>query len=242
MYAREVDSSLRRLGTDHIDLYRIHRPEADTDVEETLGALTDLRQGKHPLLRILDVSRLADRGGTVDRGASRPPAPGPSNPVFDLRASHRARRPAGRREVRDGRARLEPLCRGWLHGTGGGLRPVAGLLRRAGERQVAAQFDESRPAIQRSSTVEDLDKIAADAGVPMQHMAIAFTLAPRGDVRDHRPQDDGAARGPRVRGRRAARRGHPRCDRRRRAPGTVVDENDRGFDPWWLDARSRRRR
>src|SRR6266545_6540245 len=43
----EVDNSLRRLGTDWIDLYQIHRPEPDTDIDETLGALTDLvRAGK----------------------------------------------------------------------------------------------------------------------------------------------------------------------------------------------------
>src|SRR2546429_5667204 len=39
---REVDNSLRRLGTDWIDLYQIHRPEFDTDLDETLGALSDL--------------------------------------------------------------------------------------------------------------------------------------------------------------------------------------------------------
>src|SRR3954451_18432647 len=44
---REVENSLRRLGTDWIDLYQIHRPEEDTHFDETLGALTDLvRQGK----------------------------------------------------------------------------------------------------------------------------------------------------------------------------------------------------
>ncbi|HUN38489.1 MAG TPA: aldo/keto reductase, partial [Trebonia sp.] len=44
---REVENSLRRLGTDYIDLYQVHRPSQDTDVEETLGALTDLvRSGK----------------------------------------------------------------------------------------------------------------------------------------------------------------------------------------------------
>src|ERR1700727_3258401 len=44
---REIDNSLRRLKTDWIDLYQIHRPELDTDIDETLGALTDLvRAGK----------------------------------------------------------------------------------------------------------------------------------------------------------------------------------------------------
>ncbi|MCU1345870.1 MAG: aldo/keto reductase, partial [Acidimicrobiia bacterium] len=44
---QECENSLRRLGTDFIDLYQIHRPDPQTDVDETLGALSDLvHQGK----------------------------------------------------------------------------------------------------------------------------------------------------------------------------------------------------
>jgi aryl-alcohol dehydrogenase-like predicted oxidoreductase len=44
---RAAEDSLRRLGTDWIDLYQVHRPEGETDIDDTLGALTDLvRSGK----------------------------------------------------------------------------------------------------------------------------------------------------------------------------------------------------
>jgi aryl-alcohol dehydrogenase-like predicted oxidoreductase len=67
---REIDNSLRRLGTDWIDLYQIHRPEEDTDIDETLGALTDLvRAGKvrylgsstFPASQIVEAQWVAER-------------------------------------------------------------------------------------------------------------------------------------------------------------------------------------
>ena len=69
---REVENSLRRLGTDYIDLYQIHRPEPDTDIDETLGALTDLvRAGKVRYIGSLDVPAVADRRGAVGGRAPR---------------------------------------------------------------------------------------------------------------------------------------------------------------------------
>src|ERR671925_1844274 len=70
--AREVDNSLRRLKTDWIDLYQIHRPEPGTDIDETLGALSDLiRAGKvraigsstFPAAEIVEAQWVAERRG-----------------------------------------------------------------------------------------------------------------------------------------------------------------------------------
>ena len=67
-----MDKSLRRLGTDWIDLYQVHRYEPDTDLDETLGALTDLvRAGKvryighstFPASAIVEAQWTAERRG-----------------------------------------------------------------------------------------------------------------------------------------------------------------------------------
>jgi aryl-alcohol dehydrogenase-like predicted oxidoreductase len=246
---REVEHSLRRLGTDHIDLYQIHRPEADADVEETLGALTDLqRQGKiryfgsstYPGWQLVEAHWTADR-----RGLSRFRTEQPPYSILVRHIEHDVLPVAQRYGM--GILVWSPLCRGWLTGRyrrGAFDRSPESRAGRAEGRQVAAQFDESRPAIQRKlDLVEDLLKVAADAGMPLHHVAVAFTLA--------HPAVTSAIIGPRTMDQ--LQDLLSAADARLDAstldaidaivpPGTVVDDNDRGFEPWWFDPASRRRR
>ena len=109
----EVENSLRRLGTDWIDLYQIHRPEPDTDIDETLGALTDLvRAGKvryigsstFPPSAIVEAQWVAERRGRERFVCEQPP-------VLDPRARRRGRRAADLPALRHGRHPVEPAGR-----------------------------------------------------------------------------------------------------------------------------------
>src|ERR1700678_896052 len=79
---RAVEDSLRRLRTDYIDLYQIHRPAPDTDIEETLSVLTDLmRAGKvraigsstFPASQIVEAQWVAERRGLARFRTEQPP-------------------------------------------------------------------------------------------------------------------------------------------------------------------------
>lgn len=79
---RACEDSLRRLGTDHIDLYQVHRPDDDTAVDETLGALTDLvKAGKvryigcstHPAWQVMDALATSERRGYARYVSEQPP-------------------------------------------------------------------------------------------------------------------------------------------------------------------------
>jgi aryl-alcohol dehydrogenase-like predicted oxidoreductase len=246
----EVENSLRRLGTDHIDLYQIHRPEPETDIEETLGALTDLqRQGK---IRYFGSSTFAgwqvvEAQWTAERrGLSRFRTEQPPYSIF-VRHIEEDLLPITQ-DYGMGVLVWSPLCRGWLTGRyrrdGFDDSPEARATRTKERAEpIAMQFDLSRPENQRKlDLVEGLAKVAADAGISMTHMAIAFTLA--------HPAVTSAIIGPRTpeQLRDLLSGADVRLDEGTLdaidalvAPGTDVDRNDRGFEPWWLEPRARRR-
>jgi len=79
---KACDDSLRRLGTDYIDLYQIHRPRPEIPIEETLGALTDLvRAGKvryigcstHPAWMVMEALAVSERRGLSRYQSEQPP-------------------------------------------------------------------------------------------------------------------------------------------------------------------------
>ena len=247
---REVEDSLRRLGTDHIDLYQVHRPEPQTDIEETLGALTDLqRQGKiryfgsstFPGWQMVEAQWTAGRRGLSRFRTEQPP--------YSILVRHVEQDvlPVAERYGM-GVLMWNPLCRGWLTGryrrAGFDDSPQARASRGRdrGER-IAAQFDLSRAENQRKlDLVEELVKVAADADLSMTHMAVAFTLA--------HPAVTSAIVGPRTMDQlqdmlagTEVRLDQDTLDAIDELvpPGTVVDENDRGFVPWWLEPPARRR-
>ena len=109
----EVENSLRRLGTDWIDLYQMHRPDPATDIDETLGALTDLvQQGKVRYIGSLVVLRRRDRRGAVDGARAAAGAlPHRAAAVLAPCPRHRARRAAHRPAPRHGHPHLQPARR-----------------------------------------------------------------------------------------------------------------------------------
>jgi aryl-alcohol dehydrogenase (NADP+) len=165
-----VESSLRRLRTDHIDLYQLHRPDPRTDIEETLSALTDLvRSGKVRAIgasnslvsELVEAQWVADRRGLARFQTEQPP--------YSLltRGVERELLPATQR-FGMGTLVWGPLGQGML--TGRVRRNEENPLRRA------ALFRHLNDE-HRLDAIERLIPLAADAGMPMTHLAMAFTIA-----------------------------------------------------------------
>ena len=173
---KEVDASLRRLGTDWIDLYQIHRPEPGTDIDETLGALTDLvRAGKvryigsstFPAHEIVEAQWVAERRGRERFVCEQPPY------SLLVRGIERDVLPVCE-QYGMGVIPWSPLAGGWLSG---GYRKGRDLPQSTRATRIPARFDMSLPDNQRKFEAADaLGALADEAGISLAHMALAFVV------------------------------------------------------------------
>jgi aryl-alcohol dehydrogenase-like predicted oxidoreductase len=246
---REVENSLRRLGTDHIDLYQIHRPDPAIDVEETLGALTDLvRQGKvlylgsstFPGSLIVEAQWAAERRNLERFVCEQPPY------SILVRDVERDVFPVTQRYGM-GVIVWSPLAGGWLTGKyrRGEEPPEDSRVSRVKKfnPRVADRFDFDRPGNRRKlEIVEDLSLVADKAGSSLTHVSIAFAL--------RHPAVTSAIIGPRTMSQlddliagAELRLDADTLDAIDEivAPGAVLEDADRGWDPPWLAASARRR-
>lgn len=174
---QEVEASLRRLGTDYIDLYQVHRPSPDTDVDETLGALSDLvHQGKIRYLgsSSYSASQIVEAQWTArDRHLQRFVTEQPPYSIL-VRGIEEDILPTIARHGM-GSLTYSPLSGGWLSGRwrkGEDASPTSPARRRLADR-----FDLSLEANQRKlDVVEKLVELADDAGLTLIELAIAFVI------------------------------------------------------------------
>ncbi|GAB3938313.1 aldo/keto reductase [Micromonospora vulcania] len=175
---REVEESLRRLGTDWIDLYQVHRPDHTTDVEETLGALTDLvRAGKirafgcstFPAEEIVQASHVAERRALGRFRTEQPPY------SMLARGIEASVLPVCQR-LDMGVLVWSPLASGFLSGRYRSGRPVdLGAGRPA---LTPARFDPALPAnAAKYAAVDQLVALADEIGCTLPELAVAFTVA-----------------------------------------------------------------
>ncbi|WP_417564312.1 aldo/keto reductase [Microbacterium sp.] len=172
---REVENSLRRLRTDYIDLYQVHRPTPDTDIEETLGALSDLaHQGK---VRYIGSSSFAGsqiveaQWASRERGLERFVTEQPPYSIL-VRGIEEDILPTLQRHGM-GSLTYSPLGGGWLSGK---WRKDAAAAPTSSARPTA-RFDMSTPANQRKlDIVEDLAVLAERNGMSLIEMSIAFVI------------------------------------------------------------------
>jgi aryl-alcohol dehydrogenase-like predicted oxidoreductase len=173
---QEVEASLKRLGTDWIDLYQVHRPEPGTDIDETLGALTDLvRAGKvryigsstFPPSAIVEAQWVADRRGRERFVCEQPPY------SMLVRGIEAEVLPTCQRYGM-GVIPWSPLAGGWLSG---GYRKGQDAPASTRASRLPGRYDLSLPENQLKLDVADrLAQLAESAGISLIHLAIAFVI------------------------------------------------------------------
>jgi aryl-alcohol dehydrogenase-like predicted oxidoreductase len=172
---QEVENSLRRLKTDYIDLYQVHRPSPTTDVEETLGALTDLaHQGKIRYIgsSSYSASQIVEaQWAAHDRNLARFVTEQPPYSIL-VRGIEQDILPTTQRYGM-GTLVYSPLCGGWL--TGRWRKDAPGSPTSAA--RPSARFDMTTAANQRKlDVVEELALLAEQSGMTMIDLALAWAI------------------------------------------------------------------
>ncbi len=172
----ECEASLRRLNTDYLDLYQVHRPDPATDLDETLGALSDLvHQGKvralgsstYPAHLVVEAQWVAERRGRERFSCEQPPY------SILVRGIEADLLPVCQRYDM-GVIPWSPLAGGWLSGRWRKGRPPKS--HRA--TLVPHRYDLSLPANQaKLEAVEKLSNLAEEAGMSLIHLALGFVAA-----------------------------------------------------------------
>ncbi|MDT0609133.1 aldo/keto reductase [Streptomyces lancefieldiae] len=174
---KAVEDSLRRLDTDWIDLYQVHRPDHTTDIEETLSVLSDLvRAGKirafgcstFPAEDLVEAHHVAER-----RQLMRPRTEQPPYSIL-ARGIERSVLPTARR-LGMGVLTWSPLASGFLSGAYREGRPVDLTTGRA--RLTPHRFDPAVPGnAAKLAAVEQLVTLAEEMGCTLPELAVAFPL------------------------------------------------------------------
>ncbi|WP_159500233.1 aldo/keto reductase [Microbacterium sp. 18062] len=174
---RAVEDSLRRLSTDYIDLYQVHRPDPSIDMDETFGALSDLvRAGKIRYFgtttfeahELVEAQHLAERRGYVRAVSEQPPY------SILARGAERAVLPVTQ-QYGIGVLTWSPLAGGWLSG-----RWRRGVDVPASSTRMKHNIWRHDPELEvnriKREAAEDLADIAESAGLSMVELALGFVL------------------------------------------------------------------